>query len=137
MTASASCSALPEVAKRRTYPAQVIEKSDGYILVWVVNSWDIMIGWANDSGFTGTRHGNTVRFDITDDIFSSAYAMVERIPGVGDMGYAGTATGTIDSNGTIVATFNGQYRLNYAQGPVLCGAPDHHIEVTPTGQQPS
>lgn len=132
MTASPSCTALPEVAKKRTYPAQVIEKSNGYILVWVVNSTDIMVGWANDAhGFIGTRDGNTVRFDITDDIFSVGCAMVERIPGVGDMGYAGTATGTIDTNGKIVATFNGEYRLNYGSGPVLCGAPDHHIEVTP------
>jgi hypothetical protein len=133
MTASPSCTGLPEVVKKRTYPAQVIEKSNGYILVWVVNSTDIMVGWANDDGFTGTRDGNTVRFDITDDVFFAAYAMVERIPGVGDMGYAGTATGTIDSNGRIVATFKGEYRLAYG-GPVLCEAPDHHIEVTPTGQ---
>jgi hypothetical protein len=101
MTASPSCTALPEIAKKRTYPAQVIEKSNGYVLVWVVNSTDIMVGWGNDNGFTGTRDLNTVRFDITDDIF--------------------------------VATFNGQYRLNYGSGPVLCAAPDHHLEVTPTG----
>ena len=135
MTASPSCTALPEVAKKRTYPAQVIEKSDGSILVWVVNSSDIMVGWANDNGFTGTRNGNTVRFDITDDIFYAAYAMVERIPEVGDMGYGGTAAGTIDSHAAIVATFNGEYRLAY-RGAVLCAAPDHHIEVTPTEQHP-
>ena len=132
MTASPSCTALPEVAKTRTYPAQVIEKSNGDILVWVVNSYDIMVGWANDNGFTGIRDGNSVRFDITDDIFNAAYAMVERIPEVGDMGYGGTATGTIDSNRKIVATFNGQYRFAYG-GRVLCEALDHHIEVTPIG----
>jgi hypothetical protein len=99
----------------------------------VVNSTDIMVGWANDSGFTGKRDGNIMRFDITDDIFA-AYAMIERIPGIGDMGYAGTATGTIDEKGKVVATFSGEYRLGYESRPVpvLCQAPDHLIEVTPT-----
>ena len=130
ITASPSCTALPDVARVRTYPAQVQEKSAGDILVWVVNSTDIMVGWANDDGFTGTRDGSTVRFDITDDIFA-AYAMIERIPGLGDMGYAGTATGTIDDNRRIVAAFNGEYRLGYGRGPVLCSASDHRIEITP------
>ena len=132
ITASPSCTALPAAATQRTYPAQVQEKPNGDIVVLVVNSWDIMIGWANDSGFTGKRHGNTVRFDIVDDL-DAGYAMIERIPGVGDMGYFGTATGTIDANGNIVATFEGEYRLGYGMGPVLCQAPDHHIEVTRTG----
>jgi hypothetical protein len=130
ITASPSCTALADVAKMRTYSAQVQEKSGGDMLVWVVNSTDIMVGWANDDGFTGTRDGNIVRFDITDDVFAT-YAMIERIPGVGDMGYAGTATGTIDDNRRIVATFNGEYRLGYGKGPVLCKASDHHIEITP------
>lgn len=128
--ASASCTALPDVARVRTYPAQVQENSAGRILVWVVNSTDIMVGWANDDGFTGTRDGSAVRFQITDDLFAD-YAMIERIPGVGDMGYAGVATGTIDDKGRIVATFNGEYRFGYGKGPVLCSAPDHRIEITP------
>lgn len=132
MTASLSCTAMPDAAKKRTYPAQLQEKSNGDLLVWVVNSTDIMVGWANDSGFTGKRDGNIVRFEITDDIFA-AYAMIERIPGIGDMGYAGTATGTIDETGQVVATFNGEYRLIDGSRPVLCQAPDHLIEVTPTG----
>lgn len=132
MTASLSCTAMPDAAKKRTYPAQLQEKSNGDLLVWVVNSTDIMVGWANDSGFTGKRDGNIVRFEITDDIFAT-YAMIERIPGIGDMGYAGTATGTIDETGQVVATFNGEYRLIDGSRPVLCQAPDHLIEVTPTG----
>lgn len=132
MTASLSCTALPDAAKKRSYPAQLQEKSNGDLLVWVVNSTDIMVGWANDSGFTGKRDGNIVRFDITDDIFA-AYAMIERIPGIGDMGYAGTARGTIDEKGKVVATFDGEYRLADVSRPVLCQAPDHLIEVTPTG----
>src|SRR5512139_1716487 len=48
MIASPSCSALPEAAKKRTYPAQVQEKPDGSIVVLVVNSYDIMIGWGNE-----------------------------------------------------------------------------------------
>lgn len=130
MTASLSCTAMPDAAKERTYPAQLQEKSNGDLLVWVVNSTDIMVGWANDSGFTGKRDGNIVRFDITDDIFA-AYAMIERIPGIGDVGFAGTATGTIDEKGKVVATFSGEYRLGYRT--VLCQAPDHLVEVTPTG----
>jgi hypothetical protein len=129
MTASLSCTAMPEAAKKRTYPAQLQQKSNGDLLAWVVNSTDIMVGWANDSGFTGKRDANIVRFDITDDIFA-AYAMIERIPGIGDMSYTGTATGTIDEKGRIVATFNGEYRLDWKT--VLCRAPDHVIEVTPT-----
>ena len=132
MTASPSCTALPDAAKKRTYPAQLQEKPGGELLVRVVNSYDIMIGWGpSDAGFIGTRDGNRVTFDITDKILEGvAYAMVERIGGVGDMGYFGTATGTID-NGRITATFDGQYRLWYGSGAVLCQAPDHLIEVTP------
>ncbi len=132
MTASPSCTALPDAAKKRTYPAQLQEKPGGKLLVWVVNSNDIMIGWGpSDAGFIGTRDGNRVTFDITDNIFEGvAYAMIERIDGVGDMGYFGTATGTID-NGRITATFDGQYRLWYGSGRVLCQASDHLIEVTP------
>ena len=133
ITASPSCTELPAVAAKRTYPAQVQDKSNGDLVVLVVNSYDIMIGWANDSGFAGTRDGNTVHFDITDDIFFSAYAMVERVPGVGDLGYSGTATGTIDDHHAIVATFTGEYRLDYGSGRVLCKAPNHRIEVTPVG----
>jgi hypothetical protein len=133
MTASPSCTALPVVAVRRTYPAQVQEQPNGDMLVLVVNSTDIMVGWANDDGFAGKRDGNTVRFDIVDDLFA-AYAMIERIPGVGDMGYFGTATGTIDDNGNIIAAFNGEYRLGYGMGPVLCDASDHRIEVTRIGR---
>lgn len=131
ITASPSCTALPDVAKKRTYPAQFFEKPGGDLVVWVVNSPDIMVGWANDDGFTGKRDGNTVRFDITDDL-NAEYAMIERIPGVGDMGYFGTAMGTIE-NGKIVATFNGEYRLGYGSGPLLCKASDHRIEVIPIG----
>ncbi len=125
---------MPDAAKKRTYPAQLQEKSNGDLLVLVVNSSDIMIGFANDSGFTGKRDGNIVRFDITDDIFA-AYTMIERIPGIGDVGYAGTATGTIDEKGKVVATFNGESRRGYGT-PVLCQAPDHLIEVTPTPSSP-
>ena len=132
ITASPSCTALPAAAKKRTYPAQVQEKPNGDLLVLVVNSTDIMVGWANDDGFTGKRDGNTVRFDITDDLFA-AYAMIERIPGIGDMGYSGTAMGTIVDNGSIVAAFNGAYRLGYGSGPVLCQASDHRIEITRAG----
>jgi hypothetical protein len=132
MTASPSCTALPDGAKRRTYPAQLQEKAGGELLVLVVNSYDIMIGWGpSEAGFTGTRDGNRVTFDITDKILEGVpYAMIERIDGVGDMGFFGTATGTID-NGRITATFDGQYRLGYgSSGRVLCEAPDHLIEVT-------
>jgi hypothetical protein len=130
-TASPSCTALPAAALKRTYPVQVQEKPDGSIVVVVVNSYAIMVGWANEAGFTGTRNRNTVHFDITDDMFAD-YAMIERISGVGDVGYVGTATGTID-NGNIVATFNGLYQRGYGSAPALCQASDHRIEFTPTG----
>lgn len=122
MTASPSCTSLPDAAKKRTYPAQLQEKPGGELLVLVVNSYDIMIGWGpSEAGFIGTREGNRVTFAITDDILEGvAYAMIERI-GIGDMGYSGTATGTID-NGRITATFDGQYRLWYGSGIVLCQA---------------
>lgn len=131
ITASPSCTVWPEAAKRRTYPAQLIEQSNGDLLVRVVNRYDIMIGWANDAGFTGKRDGNTVRFDITNDMMG-AWAMIERIPGVGDMGYIGTATGTTD-NGRVVATFNGRFQIGYGSSPLACQAPDHRLEMVPTG----
>jgi hypothetical protein len=133
MTASPSCTALPDAAKKRTYPAQLQEKPGGELLVLVVNSYDIMIGWGpSEAGFIGTRDGNRVTFDITDKILEGVpWAMIERIDGVGEMGYFGTATGTID-NGRITVTFDGQYRLGHGtSGRVLCQAPDHLIEVTP------
>ena len=131
--ASPSCSALPEAAKKRTYPAQVQEKPDGSIVVLVVNSYDIMIGWGNEPGFTGTRVGNTVHFELVCDLFVP-YSIIESVPGVGDMGYVGIATGTID-NGKIVATFDGSYVKGYGINQSgLCQAADHRIEVTPVGK---
>ncbi len=131
ITASPSCTALPDVVKKRTYPAQFQEKPNGDLLVLVVNS--SMVGWgASEAGFTGKHDGNTVRFSITDDVFT-AHAMVERIPGVGDVGYVGTATGTID-NGKIVATFDGEYRLRNGSAIVSCAAADHRMEITPAGR---
>jgi hypothetical protein len=127
MIASPSCSALSDAAKKRVYPAQVQEKPDGSIVVLVVNSYDIMIGWGNEPGFTGTRVGNTVHFDLVNDLFAP-YSIIES-----ELAYVGTATGTVD-NGKIVAIFDGRYVKGYGLGEtVLCQASDHRIEITPLG----
>ncbi len=44
MTASPSCTALPDAAKKRTYPAQLQEKPGGKLLVWVSTTRHITRG---------------------------------------------------------------------------------------------
>jgi hypothetical protein len=134
ITASPSCAALPDAAKKRTYPVQVHDRGDRGLVVLVVNSYEIMVGMANEPGFIGRRNGDSVRFDVTDDMLAD-FAMIERIPGVGDMGYVGTGTGTIDSAGRIVATFDGEFRIGYGSpSPMTCRASDHRMEFAPAGK---
>ncbi len=123
--ASPSCTTLPAAAMRRMYHAEIsATSSDGLV---VKLSGADFVGWGNDVGFTGTRAGGTLRFDITDDMFESDWAVVEAIPGIGYLGYVGTATGTKD-NGRIVATFNGEFRLGYGSPtPATCRAADHQM----------
>jgi len=126
--------ALPDAAKKRTYPVQVHDRGDRGLVVLVVNSYEIMVGMANEPGFIGRRNGDSVRFDVTDDMLAD-FAMIERIPGVGDMGYVGTGTGTIDSAGRIVATFDGEFRIGYGSpSPMTCRASDHRMEFAPAGK---
>ncbi len=115
---------------QRAYSVRLLEGLDGSIVVYVVNT--SMAGWA-ESGFTGTRQGNPVRFNVTDNV-SEDYVLIEQIPGVGNLRYSGTATGTIDNN-KIVATFNGWFRLDQGWGSEECScqAPDHKMEFTASG----
>jgi hypothetical protein len=126
-TASPSCTLPPETL-RRTYTAQVEEgRIVGFPedLVVMLNGAEFQ--W-DEAGFTGTRDGTAVRFQITDDS-EARLAVVEHI-GALNMGYRGTATGVI-SDKTIVATFDGRVRLRAGGSTVSeCAAADHRLEFT-------
>lgn len=73
------------------------------------------VSWAAAPGFTGTRIGDSVTFQITDDIMNARFCLID-----GNLAYSGVATGTISERG-IVATFDGRIGT--------CQAADHRMEL--------
>jgi hypothetical protein len=130
-TASPSCT-LPAEITQRTYAARLYRGRDigrpEDLVVWLDSA--IMVGWGNETGFTGSVNGNAAAFPIKDDVLGD-FAMIERV-GDKDMAYQGTATGTV-SEKKIATTFNGRVLLKMATGgtPVAgCNAPDHLFVFT-------
>jgi hypothetical protein len=125
ITASPSC-ALPVAAMARQYDTVVEETPSG---IFVAVTGQDMVVWGGRSGFTGTRNGNNLQFTVRDT-FDDGYNLIERIPGVGDLYYSGTAT-TQASGGTILgATILGVLTLGPSVGagkPLVCQASDHRI----------
>jgi hypothetical protein len=84
------------------------------------------------AGFTGTRAGTTVRFEISSD-FASAYYVVERFEPGRDVYFSGVATGTAGRNG-VTAAFSGTIAVHASGwatpgGPLgECQAVDHRLE---------
>ena len=127
---------MPAAVAIRTFGAQVTQDASTGDVIVLVSPVEHMVGWGGTvAGFVGKRDGNTVRFDISNDIMKNSYAMVENISEVGTMGYVGTAVGTIDASQKIVATFNGEYRIGLGNGNGGCSAPDHRIDMTPVVSQ--
>ena len=86
---------------------------------------------AGSSGFAGTRDGNGVRFTLNGDYFVDGYSFVYLALQGAEIGYTGTAAGTMDGEG-IVATFDGTVLLyHYSDHQVFgrCEAADHRMEV--------
>jgi len=73
------------------------------------------VAFAGPPGFTGTRTGDSVTFQLTDDIMNAPTCFVD-----GNLPYSGVATGTITERG-IVATFDGKIGT--------CQAADHRMEL--------
>ncbi|MGE5832865.1 MAG: carboxypeptidase-like regulatory domain-containing protein [Acidobacteriota bacterium] len=125
-TAASSCT-LPAEVMRRQYIARIYEpdKLQVELSGADMEAW----GWA---GFTGTRDGNSVHFDIIDSYSSldEDFVFVERLDPQHNLGFSGTATGRIEG-GAIVAEFNGRVQLRSVTGlPVFseCRAPNHRLE---------
>ena len=125
-TASPSCT-LPADVMRRQYIARIYEPKT----LWVeltgadMEAWD----WA---GFTGTREGNTVHFDINDSFSFFEPVFVERLDPGHNLAFAGVATGAIEED-AIVVVFNGRVQLRSVTGfpPSVfaeCRAADHRLE---------
>ena len=73
------------------------------------------VAFGGPPGFTGTRTGDSVTFQLTDDIMNAPTCFVD-----GNLQYSGVATGTITERG-IVATFDGKIGT--------CQAADHRMEL--------
>ena len=128
-TASSSCTTLPAEVLRRQYTARIYEPKT----LWVelvgadMEAW----GWA---GFTGTRDGSSVHFDIDDSysIVDDDWVFVERLDPQRNLAFSGVATGTIEED-AIIATFDGRVQLRSVSGfpPTVfaeCKAADHRLE---------
>jgi hypothetical protein len=130
-TASDTCS-LPPDATRRVYEVAIEEVEQAlYVSPRVTQPFVSMVAAV---GFRGTRDRDAVTFRISDcpgfDAFlEDKVCFVERVPGVGDLGFAGTATGTI-TGPTITATFSGTLSINQN---TACQADDHRMEFLRTG----
>jgi hypothetical protein len=131
-TASPSCT-LPADVMRRQYLARIYEPDT----LWVELSGADMEAWGW-AGFTGTREGSTVHFDIYDSYAFDA-VFIERLDPQRHLAFSGVATGVIEEP-AIAATFNGRVQLRSVGGspPTVfaeCKAPDHRLEfagVVPT-----
>jgi hypothetical protein len=125
ITASTSCT-LPAAAMERHCDAVVEEVPRG-IIVQVPG--DAMVAWGGQAGFTGAREGDMLNVTIRDT-YDDGYNLVERIPGVGDLHFSGTASVRV-TNGTIAGgPFQGQLKLRPSWGSGMsadCTASDHRI----------
>ena len=128
-TASPSCSLATDLMKR-TYKANVrawVNYPNVAVDVWGARFFQ---DWA--TGFDGTRHGDTVQFNIVglgNDLFGPNLA--ELIDGTKWLTYDGTAVATIRGNAISSGAFDGQIALrDDATRAVLaeCRATDHKIE---------
>ncbi len=125
--ASSSCS-LPSEVMRRTYTATVSES--GETLTVTLSGADFVTPWGGAAGFTGVRSGNSVQFQISDDI-TKTFSFVELLPPARWLSHSGTASGTINGD-SIVATLNGVVRVTDYPGEILvgqCQATDHKLEL--------
>jgi hypothetical protein len=126
ITASTSCT-LPAAAMERHYDAVVEEVPRG-IIVRVLG--DAMVAWGGQTGFTGAADGDTLSFTIRDT-YDDGYNLVERIPGVGDLHFSGTASVRVTNSSIAGGPFQGQLKLRPGPGPGIsadCAASDHRLE---------
>lgn len=132
MTAAPSCS-VPDYAMTHTYNGRLKERGRDLVVTF---SSQQFIAEAGSPGFAGTRDGETVRFTINGDYYADGYAFVYQVEPGKDLGYAGTAIGTM-ADGRIVTTLNGTLliRAYDLTNPYLidvvarCDATDHRMEL--------
>jgi hypothetical protein len=127
-TASPSCTTLPPETRTRTYTARIWEQTR---LEVELSGADMEAWWG--AGFTGIRTRDTVSFELVDTYSLDAdYVFIERLDPGRNLGFAGTATGTI-GEGSIVATFSGRVQLRAVISPFVfaeCRADDHRLKFT-------
>ncbi len=128
ITAAPSCS-LPDYATTRTSTGRLTQS--GQDLVVAFDPYDSQYATRVGSpGFTGTREGEKVHFVLNGDSRSSGYSFAYLVNDM-EVGYTGTATGTMADNGS-VATFNGTvalYRYTDHTLVAACEATDHAFEL--------
>jgi hypothetical protein len=130
VSASSSCN-LPQEAMRRSWQA-LIEQVDSRLFV-IVSGGDF-VAWGN-AGFTGERKGDTLLFVLGPE-GDDEYWLVERIPGIGDVYFSGTATGTYDK-ARFILPFSGTIEVvTSSEGGGInasCQADDHQLEFVRLG----
>jgi hypothetical protein len=132
VTASPSCVLPPEVMQRR-YDATILQlHQELFVLLTGAN----LVAWGGQTGFSGRREQNAVRF-VVRDTFDDGYNFIERIAGTStdgtDLYYAGTAVGAPDQT-RIVAVFNGKLELRRGSTTIAkCEAGDHRFELMRVG----
>jgi hypothetical protein len=124
--ASRSCH-LPPLAMQRTYEVQIEQVQQ---TLYAMLRGSQFVAWGGQIGFTGTVDGTAVEFQIRDT-YDDGYNLIERIDGVGDLHYAGTARGAI-SGSHVVAQLRGAMAVTPAWGMgvnAACTADDHRMEL--------
>jgi len=117
---------LPQAAMQRTFGA-VVEEIEGRVYVEAIGYQ--FVAWGGNVGFTGSRDGDRVTLEIRDT-YDDGYNLVESVSGVGNVCFAGAATGTIHE-GDVSATFDGTIRVEGTD--VSCSASDHRLEMVRIG----
>jgi hypothetical protein len=121
--ASSSC-ALPPEAMTRHYLARVVEDAAGRVTV-VLSGAEFSV-WG-EAGFTGTREGSRIQFNITDD-YNADYQFIELLDPGRELAFVGTATGQIGD--TFVTILTGNVTVRQWSGHTVlaaCQAGDHGL----------
>jgi len=118
--AAATCD-LPSAAMARTFEAIVFEQ--GTEVVVEAQGYEF-VAWGGGTGFTGTREGNVVTFEIRDT-YDDGFNLIERIDGIGDLYFSGTASGTIRGR-DVDAIFDGTLQV----AGRACTSSQHGLSLT-------
>ena len=113
--AAASCTSLPDVARRRSYRASV-QRTGTSVSVTVGEATFV----SNANWFWGRLNGDAIQFDFTG--YYSDFAVTERIDSTTTYSLGGQAAGRATASSITATLTDGIVVMQAGQPPTLCGS---------------